>query len=66
MNFVVLFFREEGFYPVELLDPEECGVSVQQQVRDHVALNPGTLRVETVFGNVLYPEPAVVDNSTKH
>jgi hypothetical protein len=45
-----LFFREEGFYPVVFSgtkDPIE-------EVADHAKLNPGTLRIETVGGEVLW------------
>jgi hypothetical protein len=46
----VIFFREEGFYPVEF-----CGVkSAPEEAADHAALNPGTLRVEDLDGTVLW------------
>jgi hypothetical protein len=41
-----LFFREGMFYPVEEVSDEK--------VLKHVPLNPGTLRVETVEGRVIY------------
>lgn len=41
-----LFFREGMFYPVEEASDEK--------VLKHVPLNPGTLRVETIDGRVLY------------
>lgn len=50
----VLFFREEGFYPVHLLDPAECGRSIEQQVQNHVELNPGTIKVEDLEVNILF------------
>lgn len=46
----VIFFRKEGWYPVTLQPGEE--------VARHVALNPGTLRVEDVQGNILWQESA--------
>jgi hypothetical protein len=46
----VLFFREGGFYPIELSGVKDA----KQEVADHVALNPGTLRVEDLQGNVLW------------
>lgn len=49
---IVFFFREEGFYPIQLsgLKP------VAEEIPEHAALNPGTLRVEDTQGNVLWPE----------
>jgi hypothetical protein len=41
-----IFFREGFFYPVE----EES----DEKVLAHVSMNPGTLRVETIDGKVLY------------
>jgi hypothetical protein len=41
-----LFFREGMFYPVE----EES----DEKVLKHVPLNPGTKRIETVEGRVIY------------
>lgn len=41
-----LFFREGHFYPVE----EES----DEKVLTHVPLNPGTLRIETIEGRVIY------------
>jgi hypothetical protein len=41
-----LFFREGHFYPVYEKSDEE--------VLKHVPLNPGTLRVETFDGRVIY------------
>lgn len=48
----VIFFREGMFYPIQLsgLKP------TQEEVADHAALNPGTLRIEDLNGNVLWPE----------
>lgn len=49
---VVIFVREKFFYPLQLsgLKPtiEECN--------DHARRNPGTLRIEDMHGNVLWPE----------
>lgn len=42
---VFLFFREGMFYPVEI--PRE-------QVLANVELNPGTLKVEDIQGNVVW------------
>jgi hypothetical protein len=44
-----LFFREGMFYPVE----EES----DEKVLKHVPLNPGTKRIETAEGRVIYEAP---------
>jgi hypothetical protein len=44
-----LFFRDGFFYPVEEENDEK--------VMKHIALNPGTLRVEAIDGRVLYEAP---------
>jgi hypothetical protein len=44
-----LFFREGHFYPVE----EES----DEKVLKHVPLNPGTKRIETIEGRVVYQAP---------
>lgn len=46
---VYLFFREGHFYPVEEENDEK--------VLKHVVLNPGTLRIETIQGRVVYLAP---------
>ncbi len=48
---IVLFFRDDHFYPVQLSGTK----STADEVPDHVALNPGTLRVEALSGEVLWP-----------
>lgn len=47
----VLFFRDGFFYPVRLHGVK----STADEVPDHVALNPGTIRVERLNGEVLWP-----------
>jgi hypothetical protein len=45
-----IFFRENMFYPIEFSgtkDPIE-------EAADHAKCNPGTLRIETVDGEVLW------------
>jgi hypothetical protein len=42
----VIFFRREGWYPVEVSEDEDLG--------KHVELNPGTLRIEDIEGRVLW------------
>ncbi len=46
-----LFFREGHFYPVE----EES----DEKVLKHVPLNPGTTRIETIDGRVIYRAPTI-------
>lgn len=47
---VMIFVREGMFYPVQGVR----GVPLPQQAAGHAALNPGTLRVEDIHGNVLW------------
>jgi hypothetical protein len=42
-----IFYRAEGFYIVEMAEDDD--------VAEHVALNPGTLRVEDAGGEQLWP-----------
>lgn len=51
---IVIFFREELFYPVEFMAPAACGKSLRRQAAEHATLNPGTTRVEAVDGVVLW------------
>lgn len=46
---VYLFFREGMFYPIE--DESD------ENVLKHVPLNPGTLKIETIDGRVIYEAP---------
>ena len=48
---VVLFFRNQHFYPIQLSGLKPTA----DEVPDHVALNPGTTRVESLFGEVIWP-----------
>ncbi|MDR6789541.1 hypothetical protein J2Y58_002914 [Sphingomonas sp. BE138] len=48
----VIFFREEGFYPIQLSGLKPTAV----EAAEHAELNPGTLRVEDLQGAVLWPE----------
>lgn len=48
----VIFFREGGWYPVEIRRGEN--------VAQHAELNPGTLRVEDLAGNILWRSDTVV------
>ena len=49
---VALFFREGMFYPVQFMGEKPPA----KEAADHAALNPGTLRIEDMNGNVLWPE----------
>lgn len=48
----VIFFREGMFYPIQLSGHKPTA----QEAADHAALNPGTLRIEDMHGNVIWPE----------
>lgn len=50
----VVFIRKDVFYPVRLLDPEDSGVSIDDQIVHHVDLNPGTLRIERIDRTVIW------------
>lgn len=52
----VTFLRKEGFYPVELMEPKDCGKSLAEQAAEHAALNPGTICVRDAAGQVLWAE----------
>lgn len=43
-----VFFREGHFYAISL--------PVDDDLNKHAELNPGTLRIEDIDGNVLWPE----------
>lgn len=58
MGRTVIFFRKEGFYQIQLSGLK----SVAEEVADHVALNPGTLRVEDFDGDVIWPLTPKEDN----
>lgn len=56
---IFLFFREqdgeEFFYPIEI--PESIiqgGAPLESIAAEHAALNPGTLKVETINGQCLW------------
>lgn len=44
-----VFFREGTFYVVDTYEDEGF-----EQLAEHAALNPGTLRIEDLQGNVLW------------
>jgi hypothetical protein len=44
-----VFFREGGFYVVNTYEDEGF-----EQLAEHAALNPGTIRIEDMHGNVLW------------
>lgn len=52
---VAIFFREEGFYPVIFMGHKPP----REEAAEQASLNPGTLRVEDLDGNILWqPETA--------
>lgn len=50
----VIFFRKEGAYHLPLCHPDKCGKTLEVQAAHHAELNPGTLRIETIGGVVLW------------
>lgn len=46
----LIFFRADGWYPIQGL----IGKPLSEQAEDNAVLNPGTLRVEDIDGNVLW------------
>lgn len=49
-QWVPRIFRRDGFFYVIDLPPDA-------DLQEHADLNPGTLRIEDVFGNQLWPAP---------
>jgi len=49
-----LFFRGEHFYSVQLMEPEDCNKTLEEQAADHAALNPGTTKVELMDRTILW------------
>ena len=43
---IVVFFRKGGWYPINVREDEDLS--------KHVELNPGTIRIEDIYGNVLW------------
>lgn len=43
---IYVFFRDEGFYPIELRDDDDA--------RDNAECNPGTIRVEDHSGRIVW------------
>lgn len=48
----VIFFRENMFYPIQLSGLKPSA----EEAAEHAAWNPGTLRIESLTGEVLWPE----------
>lgn len=46
MKYTYIFFREDMFYPIELKDDKDAIANAEY--------NAGTIRVEDVFGNVIW------------
>jgi hypothetical protein len=47
---IMIFVRATHFYPIQGV----LGVDLKKQAADHAELNPGTVRVEDLEGNVLW------------
>jgi hypothetical protein len=43
-----LFFRQDGFYPLELKNDQDAKWNAEN--------NPGTVRVETIAGNIIWAD----------
>lgn len=43
---IYIFFRKEGFYPIECRDDADARVQAE--------MNPGTLKVEDIDGNIVW------------
>lgn len=55
IGILAIFFREEGFYPVRF-----HGAKLpREEAAEHAALNPSTLRIEDVDGNILWQPETV-------
>ena len=56
---VLIFFRLEGveefFYPIEIPPELMVNRTIKQVAAENAELNPGTLRVENISGDVLWP-----------
>lgn len=53
----LVFFRRGTFYTIQVPDD-----TTQSQIEEHVKLNPGTTRVESMSGKVLWPVDKPVRN----
>lgn len=51
---IYIFFRGNFFYPVE-------GIERDEDVFEHVRLNPGTTRVEHIDGRMIWAEERTVN-----
>lgn len=51
----VIFFREDCFYPVTLSGTKPTA----EEIVDHANLNPGTIRIESMSGKVLWERGSV-------
>ena len=49
---IAIFWRDEGFYPVQFSGLKPAA----EEAADHARLNPGTRRVETTDGEILWSE----------
>lgn len=52
-----VFFRAGGFYLVQLESPT-LSKTDDEFAYDNAISNPGTVKVEDVFGNKIFPQPS--------
>lgn len=59
MNMTTLvFFREDGFYPMDIppMPDDLPDKPIKEIARDNAEINPGTIRVEDLYGRILWRE----------
>ena len=52
----LVFFREDMFYPIDIppMPDDQPNKTIEEIALDNAELNPGTIRVEDIHGNVLW------------
>lgn len=50
MRLPYIFFRKDGFYPVD-------GIKNDEEAKRQAEINPGTIRVERLNGKVVWTSP---------
>lgn len=53
---IYVFFRDDGFYPIDVPDNLIQEHGENKCILDNVSLNPGTRRVESMDGRIVYEE----------
>ena len=49
-----VFFREEGWYPIDMPDDMLAQHGEEKCIRDYALHNPGTLKVERIDGSIAW------------